>query len=124
MDWNILIIVVVLVLAFFALKRSSFIPVETGRKHLSAGALVIDVRSTDEFRSGHVANAVNVPLGELRKRVPQLVKDRNQVLLLHCLSGGRSAIATYQLKRMGYVNVFNLGSFHRAEQIVSVRRNQ
>ena len=123
MDWKIALIVAVVVVAFFAWKRVSFISVEAARKHLAAGALVIDVRSPDEFRGSHVENAVNIPLAELGGRVPQLAQHKEQVLLLHCLSGGRSAIATQQLKRMGYANAFNLGSFRRARQIVSGGRD-
>lgn len=117
MDWKILVIVAVAVVAFFALKRMSFVSADLARQHLAAGALVIDVRSAGEYSGGHVAKAVNLPLGELTERVPQIAKDKNQVLLVHCLSGGRSAIARQQLKRMGYVNVFNLGSLRRAKQI-------
>ena len=50
---------------------------------------------------------------------PGELKDKSRVLLLHCLSGGRSGIAKRQLKGMGYTNVFNLGSYGRAKQIVS-----
>jgi rhodanese-related sulfurtransferase len=61
-------------------------------------------------------------LGELRESLPRRVKDKNQVLLLHCLSGGRSGIARGQARSLGYSNVFNLGSYARAEKIVrSVR---
>ncbi len=123
MDWTILIIVAVVVVALFALKRMSFVSAEVARQHLAAGALVIDVRSAGEFNSGHVAKAVNIPLGELMERVPQIAKDKNQMLLVHCLSGGRSAIARQQLKRMGYANVFNLGSLGRARQIVEGNRD-
>ena len=123
MDWKILIVVAVVVVAFFALKRMLFVPADVARRHLAAGALVIDVRSPDEFRGGHLTNAVNIPLGELQQRVPQLVKDKNQVLLLHCLSGGRSAIARQQLKRMGYINTFNLGSYTRARKILTGNRD-
>jgi phage shock protein E len=123
MDWRILIIVAVVVVAFFALKRMSFVSAEVARKHLAAGALVIDVRSPDEFGGGHLTNAVNIPLGELQERVPQIVKGKNQVLLLHCLSGGRSAIGKQQLKRMGYTNVFNVGSYSRARKILTGNRD-
>jgi phage shock protein E len=119
MDWRILIIVVVVVVAFFALKRMSFVSVDVARKHLAAGALVIDVRTAGEFNAGHLTNAVNLPLGELAERMPEFVTDKNQVLLLHCLSGGRSAIARQRLKSLGYTNTFNLGSFSRAKRIVS-----
>ncbi|MFO1500039.1 MAG: rhodanese-like domain-containing protein [Verrucomicrobiota bacterium] len=72
-----------------------------------------------QFQHGQVPNAVNIPLGDLRANVPSRVADKSQVLLLHCLSGGRSGIAKHQLKRMGCTNVFNLGSLGRAKRIVS-----
>lgn len=118
MNWSVAILFGILVVAFFAWKRLSLVSAEVARKHLAQGALVIDVRSPQEFRSGHVPNALNLPLGELRASVPRLVKDQNQVLLLHCRSGGRSAIARQQLKSLGYTRVFNLGSLARARQIV------
>lgn len=118
MDWIIAIVAVAVIAAFFLLKRMSFVPEKTAREHLANGALVIDVRSPEEFRSGHVPAAVNIPLGELCDGVPNRVKDKNQTLLVHCLSGGRSAIAKQQLKAMGYTQVFNLGSLARAKGIV------
>lgn len=119
MNWTIAIVIGVVFVALFVLKRMSLVSAEVARKHLAEGALVIDVRSPEEFRSGHVANAVNIPLGELSESLPRRVKDKSQMLLLHCLSGGRSRIAKRQLKGMGYTNVFNLGSYGRAKQIVS-----
>lgn len=110
-------------MAIFALKRRSFVSADIARKHLTQGALVIDVRSTEEFRNGHVPGAVNIPLGELRESLPRRVQDKNQPLLVHCLSGGRSAIAKQQLKGMGYANVFNLGSLARAKQVVNGARS-
>lgn len=119
MDWTIVIIIVAVVAGFYLFKRMSFVSEETARQHLTNGALVIDVRSPEEFQSGRVPNAINIPLGELRDQLPAQVKDKNQVLLLHCLSGGRSGIAQQQLKALGYANVFNLGSLARARQIVT-----
>jgi phage shock protein E len=121
MDWSFIIIAGVVVVVFFGLKRLSFVSATAARKHLAEGALVIDVRSPEEFRGGHIPQAINVPLGELRERIPCHVSDKNQVLLLHCLSGGRSGIAKHQLKRLGYPNVFNLGSYGRANQIVTAK---
>ena len=118
MNWSIAIIAGIVFVAFFVWKRLSFVSAEVARKQLAEGAVVIDVRSPEEFRSGHVPNAVNIPLGELRESLPRRVKDKSQVLLLHCLSGGRSGIAKQQIKGMGYQNVFNLGSYGRARQIV------
>lgn len=119
MDWTIVIIAVAVLAGFYLLKRMSFVSEETARQHLANGALVIDVRSPEEFQSGRVPNAINIPLGELREQLPAQVKDKNQVLLLHCLSGGRSGIAQQQARAMGYANTFNLGSLSRAQEIVS-----
>jgi phage shock protein E len=118
MDWIIVIVAVVAVIAFLLIKRMSFVSEEIARQHLANGALVIDVRSPEEFRSGNVRGAISIPLGELSNSLPKRVKDKNQVLLVHCLSGGRSGMAQQQLKGMGYTNVFNLGSFTRARDIV------
>ncbi len=120
MNWPItigIVAVFVVFVVFVVIKRLSFVSVEVARKHLAAGALVIDVRSPEEFRNGQVPGAINLPLGDLRESLPRRVKDQNQVLLVHCLSGGRSGIAKQQIKGMGYSNVFNLGSLARARMI-------
>jgi rhodanese-related sulfurtransferase len=98
MNWNWILIVGGVMAALFLLKRMSFVSAEVARQYLQQGALVIDVRSPDEFRRGHVPTALNIPLGELGESLPRRVKDKNQVLLLHCLSGGRSAMAKSRLK--------------------------
>jgi phage shock protein E len=123
MNWTIALIAVVVIATFYLLKRMSFVAEATARQYLANGALVIDVRSAEEFQSGNVPNAINIPLGELRDSLPLRVKSKNQVLLLHCLSGGRSGIAQQQLKGMGYTNVFNLGSYARAKEIVTGKKS-
>ncbi len=118
MNWTLLIVVVVVFLGIFLLKRASFVPAEKARQLLREGALVVDVRNPGEFNSGHVPGAINVPLGDLSAEAPRRLPDKNRVLLLHCLSGARSGIAKGQLRKLGYSNVFNLGSYGRAETIV------
>lgn len=117
MDWTLILIVGGVGAAVFLLKRMLFVSAEVARKHLAEGALVIDVRSSEEFRRGKVPGAINVPLGEVRTKIAQVAKDKQQPLLVHCLSAGRSAIAKHQLKSLGYVNVFNLGSLGRTQGI-------
>lgn len=118
MDWTIALAIFAALAAFLVFKRMSFISPAAARKHLAEGALVIDVRSPEEFRDGHLSKAVNIPLGELAAEVPRHARDRNQVLLLHCHGGGRSELARTRLKRLGYPNSYNLGSLARAKQIV------
>ena len=122
MDWTTILLAVGVVTAVLFIKRLSFISTEAARKLLQNGALVVDVRDPGEYRSGHLPNALNIPLGALQSTLPKKVKDKNQALLLHCLSGGRSGLAKRQLNSMGYQNVFNLGSYGRAKKIVSSLR--
>ena len=118
MNWNWILIIGGGMAAVFLLKRMSFISPEAARQHLQQGALVIDVRSPGEFNSGHLPNAINIPLDGIETVLPRRVKDKNQMLLLHCLSGMRSGMAKQKLKSLGYANVFNLGSLARARKIV------
>ena len=118
MNWNILLIIAAVAAIFYLMKRAGQISTAAALAHLKNGAMVIDVRSPGEFNSGHLPAAVNVPLDGLESALPGRVKDKSQVLLLHCLSGARSGVAKIKLKRMGYPNVFNLGSYGRAESIL------
>lgn len=117
MHWNLVLIAGLVMAAMLVLKRLGLISAETARTYLKQGALVVDVRSIEEFKAGHLPNVVNIPLGELQNIVPRRVSDKNQILLLHCLSGTRSGIARRALKSMGYTKVFNLGSLARARKI-------
>jgi phage shock protein E len=118
MNWTIILVIAAGVAVIFMLKKTGQISAQEARAHLKNGALVIDVRSRGEFSSGHLPNAVNIPLDEIESALPRRVKDKNQVLLLHCLSGTRSGMAKQKLKSMGYPNAFDLGSYGRAQRIV------
>jgi phage shock protein E len=117
-NWTPLLIFAGVVIVFILLKRSGQISAKEALAHLKNGALVIDVRSPGEFSSGHLSAAINLPLDEIETALSGHVKNKNQVLLLHCQSGMRSGLARNKLKRLGYANVFNLGSLARARKIV------
>ena len=119
MNWPFLFLIGAVGGTLLLLPRLAFVRPEVARRHLAAGALVIDVRTAGEFRAGHLPQAVNIDLAELRAELPRLVPDRNRVLLLHCLSGGRSALGTRVARSLGYAQVFNLGSLGRARRIVA-----
>jgi len=102
----------------FMMKKPGQISAKDALAHLKNGALVIDVRSPGEFNSGHLPIAINLPLDEIETTLPRRVKDKGQVLLLHCQSGMRSGLAQRKLKGLGYTNTFNLGSYGRAESIL------
>jgi len=93
-------------------------------EHLRRGARVIDVRSASEYQAGHLPEAVNVPLDALAQQIQRAAPDKDQVLLLHCFSGTRSGMARRILRGNGYTQVFNLGSYGRAESILRENRNR
>lgn len=71
---------------------------------------IVDVREKYEFRNGHIKNAVNIPLSELRQRYSEIPKDKP--VYVHCRTGQRSYNAVMALQNLGYTNVYNVtGSF-------------
>ena len=73
-------------------------------------AVIIDVREQDEFANGHLVNALNIPLSELRKRMDEIPTD--VPVYVHCRSAQRSYNAVMALQNNGYTNVVNIsGSF-------------
>jgi rhodanese-related sulfurtransferase len=118
MEWIMIIGAVAAVAAFLAFKRTDSLSDEDARDYLKQGAKVIDVRSAEEYRERHLPDTLNIPLGELAQRIGKEVPDKSAVLLVHCLSGGRSGVGAQYLKRMCYTKVFNLGSLARAGKIL------
>lgn len=72
------------------------------------GAVLLDVRSADEFKAGHIEKSVNLPIDKLGM-IGYTIKDKNVPLYVYCLSGGRSSKAVAFLKQAGYTNVKNIG---------------
>ena len=68
-----------------------------------ASAVVVDVREPDEFRSGHIPNAINIPLGSLNERIKDIEKYKNVPLLLTCRTSQRSARAATLLSKQGFI---------------------
>ena len=72
------------------------------------GAILLDVRTLQEYRAGHIPGSKNVPLQEL-DRVAAVAAGRDTALFVYCHSGARSRQAVDKLRRMGYLHVKNIG---------------
>ena len=118
MDWIILAVTVLLLIAYLSLRRTGQISENGAADHLQNGALIIDVRNPGEFAAGHLERAINMPLPQIDSMIGARVTDKNQVLLLHCQSGSRSGMARKRLIALGYTQAYNLGSYERAARIV------
>lgn len=71
-------------------------------------AVLLDVRTPDEYRQGHIPGSKNVPLQSISK-VAGMIDNKSTRIFVHCLSGARSRQAAAILKQMGYTNVKNIG---------------
>lgn len=101
------------------MKRSGQISSKEAAEYLKNGAMVIDVRSANEYESGHIMRAQNIPLDRIEVMALSVIRDRSKVLLLHCSTGVRSNLAKKKLIDMGFKNSFNLGSYERAAKIIT-----
>jgi rhodanese-related sulfurtransferase len=71
-------------------------------------AAVVDVREPGEFKSGHIPNARNIPLGQIGERSKELEKLKGKPILLACATGNRSATAAGTLRKSGFEQVVAL----------------
>ncbi len=74
---------------------------------LAAGAVILDVRTREEYRTGAYPGAINIPVQALAGRMGEVPKGKPVVV--YCASGGRSAIAAKALVRAGFADVVNAG---------------
>jgi rhodanese-related sulfurtransferase len=104
----------------------SLSPLDATLKINRDDALVVDVRTQDEFARGHIVGARHVPMADLERRLAELGKQKSRPIILCCQSGARSASALTTLRKAGFEQVFNLRGglqeWERAGQPVSRKR--
>jgi phage shock protein E len=74
----------------------------------TAGAVLLDVRTKEEYQNGHIEGSVNIPLDSINT-LPRKFPNKNTALFVYCHSGARSEQAVRYLRQMGYNNVKNIG---------------
>lgn len=67
--------------------------------------VLLDVREASEWKDGHIEEAIHIPRGLLEFQVTEAIPDTSKRVVLCCAKGGRSALAAYTLKKLGYQNV-------------------
>lgn len=72
------------------------------------GAILVDVRSPQEYEEGHLENSVLIPEYEMKSTVLKKIPDKNQLIIVYCSSGIRSKRAQKILWQMGYNKIYNL----------------
>lgn len=79
-------------------------------------AVLLDVRSLDEFASGHLEGALNIPHDRIADEIATVVPDKSAQVVLYCRSGRRAQTALKTMQDMGYANVVNLGGLEDAQE--------
>lgn len=74
-----------------------------------SGYQIVDVRTPEEYASGHIPNAICIPNESIGKQPPTELSDKKQLLLIYCRSGRRSKEAANKLVELGYENVVDFG---------------
>ena len=95
--------ILMILFLIFALK------VEAGDEVVAE--VFIDVRTVEEYKSGHIENAVNIPHNIIKDKIAAVTQDKNSVIKLYCQSGNRAGIAKKILEELGYKNVVNEGGY-------------
>lgn len=83
---------------------------------LSKGAIIIDVRSAAEYKSGHIKKSKNIPLQQLNSKLDSL--NKSKPIITCCASGMRSGTARAILKRNGF-EVYNGGGWRSLDSKLS-----
>lgn len=92
----------------FSFFRRSDINRELDDFRKTPDAVLLDVRSEEEYLSGHIPQAVNFPLNNI-SNIQDVVKNHDSAIFVYCLRGTRSRRAAGILKKLGYKNVKSIG---------------
>jgi len=74
----------------------------------SNGAIIVDVRSSQEYDEGHICGAINIPEYKINCKIDKILLNKENEIVLYCSSGIRSKDAYKKLIKLGYKNVCNL----------------
>ena len=95
-------------LAADAKTRIKEISAKEASDQQKAGAMLIDVRETEDFAKEHAEGAVHLSRGTIELKIEEKVPDTTSPIICYCGGGSRSALAADNLQKMGYTNVVSM----------------
>lgn len=98
----------IIIKSFFRNMESYEIDIEELKEKQRYGAEIVDVRSSQEYNEGHLKGAINIPYYSISNSVDNILKDKEQEIVLYCEAGSRSKKAYKKLVKLHYTNVYNL----------------
>lgn len=84
-------------------------------EEVNDGAILIDVRSEEEYKLSHLDQAINIPVDVIEEEIVNYVVDKGTPVILYCRSGNRSSIAAQALLKLGYYKVYDLGAMDNCQ---------
>ncbi|MCG8306863.1 MAG: rhodanese-like domain-containing protein [Cytophagales bacterium] len=93
------------ILSIFGIKSRA----QQVQEAMEEGAVIVDVRTPQEYKEGHISNSLNIPVQQIEARISTL-KKKNKTVIVCCKSGGRAARAKAILQKNG-VKAINGGSW-------------
>ena len=75
-------------------------------------AVILDVRTIDEYNELHIRGAICIPVDTIDESISSFIPDTGQVILVYCRSGNRSRQASEKLAALGYTNVYEFGGIN------------
>ena len=90
---------------------------EAKEKIINEGAILLDVRTEDEYNTKHIDGALLLSLDNINEdSITDIASDKNQVIIVYCKSGNRSNQALTLLEDLGYTEVYDLGAMSNWEE--------
>ena len=84
---------------------------EAKEKIINDGAILLDVRTIDEYNEKHIDGAILLPLEEIEEdKISSIVNSKDSPIIVYCKSGNRSHQALLKLQALGYSEIYDLGA--------------
>lgn len=96
-------------MGFFDFLKQPDINQEIEDYQNTPGAVLLDVRTPQEYSEGHIPGSKNLPLQTIHN-AENVIENKDTKLFVYCRSGARSRQATWELEQMGYTKVNNIGA--------------
>ena len=114
---SVLIISIIFLLIYLSYRTYRFATLENGLDtKIANGAIILDVRTENEYKIGHIDGSINISLGTIRERYVEL--DTSKTYIICCSHGLRSVKVETILKEKGFKHIFNGGAWTDLEKIV------
>jgi phage shock protein E len=120
---SILVIAITLLMIYVVYRTYRFAMIDNGLDaKIANGAVILDVRTVEEYKTGHIDGSINISLGTIRDRYTEL--DPGKTYITTCSHGLRSVKAESLLKERGFRNVYNGGAWVDLEKIVDKQKER